>query len=348
MAPQQPHPLQLASGDTDTASLVVKVGHSRTARSNGPCRRCGTPPPSRAIGVRRLDKYTPRLRRLLRLEGISSSPAQTIHNLTTTRSRTVLAPPSPVAADTGICAPSKSVCANSVETRARFSGMSALFTRIPAGGGFLSNDRAVLRSSSASPGCAARSRGSSSSRKSMRNSSSLCALDVPQEIVAQSFSFGRALDDPRDIGDGQWCGSRIELAPRPDWVETVVKRIIRDLRAGPRWPRARKVDLPALGRPTRPDLRDCSFNSSGYSPSSPGSPRSAKLAESAWFVEGDEARALPLPPRPPRAAHVAAGPVLEPVHNEHLVPFPSLRTPPSPTGTRISVVFGACLARGGF
>ena len=60
---------------------------------------------------------------------------------------------------------------------------------------------------------------------------------------------------------------------------------------------ARKVDLPALGRPTRP-MSAKSLSSSSASKASPGSPTSAMRG--VWRVE-DLKWALPKPPSPPLA-----------------------------------------------
>ena len=74
------------------------------------------------------------------------------------------------------------------------------------------------------------------------------ALDVAQEAVADAGAFGRALDQAGDVGDDELA------ALVADHAELRAERgegIIADLGGGVA-DRVRKVDLPALGRPTRP------------------------------------------------------------------------------------------------
>ena len=73
------------------------------------------------------------------------------------------------------------------------------------------------------------------------------SLDVAEEAVAQLRAFMRALDQARNVGDGEAVvidrhGAELGLERG--------ERVIGDLAR--RDTAARKVDLPALGRPTRP------------------------------------------------------------------------------------------------
>ncbi len=119
------------------------------------------------------------------------------------------------------------------------------------------------------------------------------ALDVPQELVAESAPLAGPLDESGNVGD------RERDVAGPDHAEVGDQgreRVVGDLRPGPEIA-AIRLDLPALGKPTRP-MSATTLSSSWISSSSPGSPSRAKPGA----LRLDEASAaFPRPPRPPWA-----------------------------------------------
>ena len=126
------------------------------------------------------------------------------------------------------------------------------------------------------------------------------ALDMAEEAVAEPGALMRAFDQAGNVGEHEFAPVDARTTPRPG-----MERRERDSRrssASPRVTAARKVDLPALGRPTRP-ASAISFRRSQIQRSSPswpgiGAPRRAVgrglemgVAEAAVAALGEDARA---------------------------------------------------------
>ena len=124
-------------------------------------------------------------------------------------------------------------------------------------------------------------------------------LDVAEELVAQAATFGRALDQARDVGHdhlerrARAVGRSISV--ESNHAEVGLERregIVGDLGLGRGDPRLISVDLPTLGNPTSATSA-MSLSSRRIHRSSPISPCSAKPGARRLL---DRKRALPLPP----------------------------------------------------
>src|SRR5262249_39640123 len=120
------------------------------------------------------------------------------------------------------------------------------------------------------------------------------ALGVAEELVTEPFAFGRARDEPGQVGDHE----RVVLVGAHDTEGRLERRegIVGDLRLGRRQAR-HEGRLARVGKAGHADVGE--ELQLEMEPALPAGPRSARRA--AGLADGPN-RALPRPPRAPRIA----------------------------------------------
>ena len=129
------------------------------------------------------------------------------------------------------------------------------------------------------------------------------ALDVAEEPNAEPGALRGALDQARNVGQHEFARDR--QVDDAEVGRQGGERIVGDLRLGGAETAARKVDLPALGRPTRPTSA-ISFSRSQML-SAPRRRGRDWRGAGAWLI-GPLKWALPKPPLPPASSRSACRP----------------------------------------
>ena len=120
------------------------------------------------------------------------------------------------------------------------------------------------------------------------------ALDVGEELVPESGSLGRALDQAGDVGEDELA---LAVVDRPEDRLERRERVVGDLRRGPRHPRQQRR-LAGVRQPDQAGVGEQPQVQLDPARPGPSSPRSANRG-ACWVA--DVKRLLPWPPSPPAA-----------------------------------------------